>query len=45
MKQKLPVVKCLYTEGAEKTPSDLLEETFRLYLIRILAAEQPLYEA
>ena len=38
MKQKLPVVKCLYTEKSEKALSDLLEESFRLYLGRILAA-------
>lgn len=38
MKQKLPVVKCLYAKGSEKTPADLLEESFRAYLVRSLAA-------
>lgn len=45
MKQKLPVVKCIYTEKSEKTLSDLLEESFRLYLGRILAAmEHPIVQ-
>lgn len=41
MKRKLPVVKCLYSKEAEKTLSDLLEESFRLYLFRILAGDEP----
>ena len=40
MKQKLPVVKCLYAKGSEKTLSDLLEESFRIYLVHILAAAE-----
>lgn len=36
-KNSLPVVHCEYTE-AEKGLSELLEESFRLYLVRILAA-------
>ena len=43
MKQTLPVVHCIYTE-AEKSLAELLEESFRLYLVRILATpENPLY--
>ena len=34
MKQKLPAVTCIYTTEAEKSLSELLEESFRLYLIR-----------
>lgn len=37
MKQTVPTVHCVYTE-AEKSLPQLLEESFRLYLIRILAA-------
>ncbi len=45
MKQKLPVVKCLYAKGSEKTLSDLLEESFRIYLVHILAApERPVVQ-
>ena len=44
MKQKLPIVTCQYAKGAEKTPAELLEEAFRLYLVRILADEPPLRE-
>ena len=41
MKQTLPVVHCIYTE-AEKSLAELLEESFRLYLVRILAtSEEP----
>lgn len=40
MKQKLPIVKCLYPKESEKSASDLLEESFRIYLIRILAAAE-----
>ena len=36
MRQDLPVVRCVYTEG-EKSLAELLEESFRLYLFRILA--------
>ena len=36
MRQDLPVVRCVYTEG-EKSPAELLGESFRLYLIRILS--------
>ena len=36
MRQDLPVVRCVYTEG-EKSLAKLLEESFRLYLVRILA--------
>jgi len=39
MKQTLPVVHCTYTE-AEKSLAELLEESFRLYLIRILATPE-----
>ena len=41
MKQTLPVVHCIYTE-AEKSLAELLEESFRLYLVHILAiSEKP----
>ena len=44
MKQTLPVVHCTYTE-AEKSLVELLEESFRLYLIRILAtSEKPVVQ-
>lgn len=44
MKQTLPVVRCIYTE-AERSLADLLEESFRLYLIRILATpEKPVVQ-
>ena len=36
MRQNLPVVRCVYTDG-EKSLAELLEESFRLYLVRILA--------
>lgn len=36
MRKDLPVVHCVYTEG-EKSPAELLGESFRLYLIRILS--------
>ena len=36
MRQDLPVVRCVYNEG-EKSLAELLEESFRLYLVRILA--------
>ena len=39
MKQTLPVVHCIYTE-AEKSLAELLEEPFRLYLVRILATSE-----
>lgn len=39
MKQTLPVVHCTYTE-AEKSLAELLEESFGLYLIRILATPE-----
>ena len=39
MKQTLPVVHCIYTE-AEKSLAELLEEAFRLYLVRILATSE-----
>ena len=39
MKQTMPVVHCIYTE-AEKSLAELLEESFRLYLIRILATPE-----
>lgn len=39
MKQTLPVVHCIYTE-AEKSLAELLEESFRLYLVRILATSE-----
>ena len=44
MKQTLPVVHCTYTE-AEKSLAELLEESFRLYLIRILATPEMPVEA
>ena len=44
MKQTLPVVHCIYTE-AEKNLAELLEKSFRLYLIRILATpEKPVVQ-
>ena len=39
MKQTLPVVHCIYTE-AEKSLAELLEESFRLHLVRILATSE-----
>ena len=39
MEQTLPVVHCIYTE-AEKSLAELLEESFRLYLVRILASSE-----
>ena len=39
MKQNLPVVHCIYTE-AEKSLAELLEESFRHYLVRILATPE-----
>lgn len=39
MKQTLPVVYCIYTE-TEKSLAELLEESFRLYLVRILATSE-----
>lgn len=44
MKQTLPVVHCIYTE-AEKSLAELLEESFRLYLVHILAtSEKPVVQ-
>ena len=44
MKQTLPVVHCIYTE-AEKSLAELLEESFRLYLVRILeTSEKPVVQ-
>lgn len=44
MKQTLPVVHCIYTE-AEKSLAELLEESFRLYLVRILVTtEKPVVQ-
>lgn len=39
MKHTLPVVHCIYTEP-EKSLAELLEESFRLYLVRILATSE-----
>ena len=39
MEQTLPVVHCIYTE-AEKSLAELLEESFRLYLVRIHASSE-----
>ena len=39
MKQTLRVVHCIYPE-AEKSLAELLEESFRLYLVRILATSE-----
>ena len=39
MKQTLPVVHCTYTK-TEKSLAELLEESFRLYLVRILATPE-----
>ncbi len=39
MKQTLPVVHCIYTE-TEKSLAELLEESFRLYLFRIIATSE-----
>lgn len=44
MKQTLPVVQCIYTE-AEKSLAELLEESFRFHLVRILATpEKPVVQ-
>ena len=44
MKETLPVVHCTYIE-AEKSLAELLEESFRLYLVRILAtSEEPVVQ-
>ncbi len=44
MKKTLPIVRCIYTES-EKSLDELLEESFRLYLIRILATpEKPVVQ-
>lgn len=44
MKQTLPVVHCIYTE-AETSLAELLEESFRIYLVRILASfEKPVVQ-
>ena len=44
MNHTLPVVYCIYTE-AEKSLAELLEESFRLYLVRILAtSEEPVVQ-
>lgn len=37
MKQSMPVVRCIFAD-AEKTLPNLLEESFRIYLLRILSA-------
>ena len=39
MRQDLPVVRCVYNEG-EKSLAELLEESFRIYLTRILATPE-----
>ena len=39
MRQDLPVVHCVYTDG-EKNLAELLEESFRLYLVRSLATPE-----
>ena len=39
MRQDLPVVRCIYTDG-EKSLAELLEESFRLSLVRILATPE-----
>ena len=44
MKHPVPTVHCIYTE-TEKNIADLLNESFRLYLIRILATpEKPVVQ-
>ena len=44
MKPKLPVVTCTFTEG-EKGLAQLMNESFRLYLLRILATpEKPVVQ-
>lgn len=44
MKGTLPVVHCIYRE-AEKSLTELLEESFRLYLVRRLAeSEKPVVQ-
>ena len=44
MKQTLPGVHCIYSE-TEKSLAELLEESFRLYLVRILAtSEEPVVQ-
>lgn len=45
-KKDLPIVHCIYADTkAEKSLPEILEESFRLYLIRILAeAEQPVVQ-
>ena len=45
MKQPVPTVHCIYTDEAEKSLAQLLEESFRLYLVRILATpEKPVVQ-
>lgn len=45
MKQPVPTVHCIYTDEAEKSLAQLLEESFRLYLVRILATpEKPVIQ-
>lgn len=44
MKQTLPVVHCTYIE-AEKSLAELQEESFRLYLVRIITTpEEPVVQ-
>ncbi len=44
MKKTLPIVRCIYIES-EKSLDELLEESFRIYLIRILATpEKPVVQ-
>lgn len=44
MNQTLPVVRCEYSDN-KKSIAEILDESFRLYLIRILAApEKPVIQ-
>jgi len=45
-KKDLPIVHCIYADTkAEKSLPEILEESFRLYLIRLLdEAEQPVVQ-
>lgn len=39
-KKTLPAVQCIYSKEGKKLP-EILEETFRCYLFRVLAVSEP----
>lgn len=39
-KKTLPAVQCIYPKEGKKLP-EILEETFRCYLFRVLAVSEP----